>query len=114
MQMDKTLDKLIRFISKNFAFDEGKYPELKEADQQKRFRFGLKHVTLHMAKSLSKVASASERFDHGKEFDTTEIRADAVNTIINGLKLAELLNISGAEIVQEMEAKYHDKIEDNG
>ncbi len=111
--MNKTLDKLIKFISKNFAFDETKYPELKDADEQKRFRFGLKHVSLHMAIALSKVAKSSERFDHGKEFDTTEIRADAVNTIINGLKLAELLNISGQEIIQEMESKYHDKIEDN-
>lgn len=109
--MDKTLDKLIKFVSKNFAFDGTKYPKLKDADEQERFRFGLRHVGLHMAKSLSKVAGASERFDHGKEFDTTEIRADAVNTIINGLKLAELLNISGEEIIKEMEAKYHDKIE---
>ncbi len=111
--MDKTVDKLIKFVSKNFAFDGTKYPELKDADQQKRFRFGLKHVTLHMAVSLSKVAKSSERFDHGKDFDITEIRADAVNTIINGLKLAELLNISGEEIIKEMETKYHDKIENN-
>lgn len=109
--MSKTLDKLIQFISKSFPFNGEKYPELQGADEQKRFRFGLRHVALHMGISLSKVAKASERFDHGKEFDTTELRADAVNTIINGLKLAELLNISGEEIIQEMENKYHDKIE---
>ncbi len=112
--MNKELDKLIKFISKNFPFNGDKYPDLKrEADEQTLLRFGLKHVGLHMSKSLGKVSHASERLDHGKEFDLVEIRAEAVNTVINGLKLAELLNVSGAQIISEMEAKYHDKIEEN-
>ena len=112
--MDQELDKLIRFIGKNFAIDDKKYPDLKDQyDVQAVFKFALRHVVLHMAKATGMVATASERFDHGKEFDVEVIKDEATSNIINGLKLAELFKISGAELIERMEKKYNDKIDDN-
>ncbi len=111
-RMEPTLDQLITFIGKHFHFTEEKYPALKGAGDKDRQLFALQHMSLHFSKSGGKIASVLESEEHGGELDFDELRVNTGKMLISVLKLAQLIDMSGADLVKAMEEKYKAKIHD--
>jgi len=108
--MKDELNKLIKFISENLVFDEKAYPELKNVDEEKRLLFALKHSALHFSKTAGKIAEVNERIDHGKEANSDELKSNVSKALINTLRLAELVGITGDDLIQAIENKYNKKL----
>jgi len=63
------MNELIAYITDNYPFVEEKYPELKDATEQGRLKFAIRHLALHFSKTAGKIAAVSEDADHGEEID---------------------------------------------
>ena len=104
----QSLDSLIAFIAKNHPFNAEKYPELLGKDEDQRLVFALRHTALHFSKTAGKIAAVSEDVDHGGTVDMSDLRVNTVKSLINTLRLAELIGLSGADLMREIEEKYLD------
>lgn len=104
--MNGNIDKLIKLISENYAFDEKTYPELKGADEKQRLKFAIRHSALHFAKTAGKIAAVSEDTDHGSEIEISELKKNIPKALINVLRIAELLKISEDDLIKAIEEKY--------
>ena len=98
--MNKNLDSLIKYIALHFQFNEKKYPELKGATEEEILRFAIRHSALHFSKTAGKIATSSEGIDHGGRLDAEELKSNTAKSLINTLRLAELLGMSGSELVK--------------
>lgn len=107
--MNKDLDTLIAYIAEHFTFDEETYPELRGASEEERLAFAIRHSALHMSKTAGKIAAVSEDVDHGRELDMESLRENTMKSLINTLRLAELVGMSGNDLVQAIEKKYKKK-----
>lgn len=108
--MQGEIDRLIQFIAEHFPFDEETYPKLKNASDQERLLFALNHSALHFGKTAGKIIAVSESADHGGESNIAEIKTNIPKALINTLRLAELVGMTEAEIIQAIEKKYNDRI----
>ena len=111
-KMKRDLDKLIEFVGRHFVFDEQIYPELKGANEEKRLAFAVRHSALHFSKTAGKVAAVSEDVDHGGELDIETVKENIPKAIISTLKLAEIVGMKGDEIVNAIEKKYKNNIDE--
>lgn len=109
--MEKYFDTLIEFVTKHNIFNEKKYPELAGATQEEIFRFAVKHSALHFSKVAGKVAAVSESVDHGGVTDVEELKKSISKTVVNALRLAEVIGMTGEEIIQRIEKQYSDSID---
>ena len=108
--MNGELDKLIQFTAEHFVFDENAYPELAGVTDEEKLKFALRHSALHFAKTAGKIAALVEGMDHGKKLDTEEIKANIPKELINTLRLAELVDMTEADIIRAIEEKYNDRL----
>lgn len=102
----KNIDELIEFISKHFVFDDKTYPELKGKDSVQIKYFAIRHSALHFAKTAGKISSFSEDVDHGGAEDLEELKKNISKSLINTLRLAELVGMSGEDLIKAIEDKY--------
>mgnify|MGYP001558950578 CR=1 FL=1 len=109
--MEERINMLIQFVAKHHVFDENKYPELKDATPDEIVRFAIKHSALHFSKAAGKVATVSESVDHGGDIDAEELKKNISKTIVNALRLAEVIGMTGEDIIQRIEKQYSDKLE---
>ncbi len=100
------LDTLIAFIAEHFRFDADTYPELAGQNAEQRLRFAVRHSALHFAKTAGKIAAVSEDSDHGEELDLEELRRHVPKALINTLRLAELVHLSGDDLVRAIRENY--------
>ena len=108
--MNGDIDRLIRFTAKHFVFDEKAYPELKDVTDKQRFAFSIRHCLMHLTKTSGKISAVIEQADHGKEFDMAQLKTDISKDLINTLRLAELIGMSGGDLIHAIEEKYNDTI----
>lgn len=104
--MTKEIDKVMEFIAKHFVFDENAYPELKGKSEEEKLKFAVRHCALHFSKTAGKVVAVSESVDHGNDINLDSLREDVPKAFINTLRLAELVGMSGEDIVKAVEEKY--------
>lgn len=104
------IDALILLIAKHYSFDGRTYPALEGAKSNERFAFALNHSVLHFSKTTGQLASICEAIDHGQEVDLVELRAIVPKAFISVLRLAELVDLSEADLLSAVESKYQDKI----
>jgi hypothetical protein len=109
--MKGELDALIAYLEKHFVFDETHYPELKGADEQYRFDYGVRHLALHIMKFGGKIGAVSEDKDHGGDGDVEKLKESVPRLLITTLRLAGLLKMSEADLIDAIEKKYKAKLE---
>lgn len=102
---DFSLDPLIEFISNNYRFDGGSYPELRE-NPEKTFMFGVSHTAHHMMKSTATVATEAEKADHGGKIDTAALEIAVVKQLVNTLKLASHIGFTSSDLVASIHGIY--------
>ena len=89
---------MIALIRKHFVFDEENYPELLGKSENERLAFALRHVAIHCAKTTGKIATVSEAADHGEAIDAAGLKTDCGKMLINTLRLADLVGLSGNDL----------------
>jgi hypothetical protein len=113
MEMSPTigpaLNELIAFIAERFRFEAPAYPSLAGKTAEECLVFGIQHNALHVAKTAGKIASVMESVDHGGSLDAEELRKHVSRSLINTLRLAELVGLTGEEMVRAVEEKYRPK-----
>jgi hypothetical protein len=96
------LQEAIDFIAAKFVFNEASYPLLQKLSPEGKLQFSVNHSLQHMAKSLGKIATHLEDVDHGGKGDVKLLEEGLVKQLINVLRLAELLNISGDALLKSI------------
>jgi hypothetical protein len=104
------LDSLIRRAEEKFQFTAEKYPELVSATPEETLRFAIRHSVLHYAKTAGKIAAHSEDVDHGGAGDLEALKTDTAKSLLNALRLAGLLGMNGAGLVERIDKKLGDPI----
>ena len=102
----RTLDSLIDMISDFLPVDEHTYPELAERDRAESISFCLRHSALHFSKTAGKLAAFVENADHGNFSQIEALEAIVAASLVNSLKLADEIGISGPEIMLQIEQKF--------
>jgi hypothetical protein len=88
----KDLEALMRHIATTWVCDENRYPELRGKDAEARRNFLAKHSTAHLLKTMGKIASVTEHFDHEGSFAPGQeeaLKELALKLVVNSLKFAE-------------------------
>ena len=101
--MNGILDQLIQYTRERWTFDERTYPELRGTNEADCFTFAVKHSALHFAKTAGKIVAVSEKVDHGEEIDRSELTVQISKSLINTLRLAELLNMSEDDLYKAVQ-----------
>lgn len=102
----RTLDALIDMISDLLPVDEKTYPELAERDRAEAIAFCLRHSALHFSKTAGRLAAFVESADHGNFSEIEALEAIVAASLVNSLKLADEIGISGPEIMLQIEQKF--------
>lgn len=89
------ISQLMEYISKRYTFTGDHYPALQGATAEQTLDFAIKHSALHMGKTLGKIFTECERYDHTGELDLRVIEEGIIKMLINTLKLAQELGLSG-------------------
>lgn len=100
--MENSLDSLIKYIAEKHQFNGDKYPEIKNASEEDVFRFAVRHSALHFSKTAGKVAASSEDIDHGGQGGLEDLKTNVAKSLVNTLRLAELLEMSEKELVEKI------------
>ncbi len=98
--METNLDTLMELTAKRFPADEENYPSLiGKTDEEK-----LVYQILHLTKRCGKFANVIEGYEHGgKELDIAELKDQVPKGVIDILRIAQTLGMTGEEIVKAME-----------
>ncbi|MEI9966866.1 MAG: hypothetical protein WDN67_04555 [Candidatus Moraniibacteriota bacterium] len=100
--MQNNLDSLIKYIAEKHAFTGEKYPEIKEASPEEILHFAIRHSALHFAKTAGKIAATSEDIDHGEKGKLEDLKVNTAKSLINTLRLAELLGMTEKELTERV------------
>ncbi len=104
--MNGGIDQLIEFIAQHFSFDVAIYPELKGATEDERLKFAIRHSALHFAKTAGKIAAVSEDADHGEDINIEDLKINISKSLINTLRLAELVQLSEDDLTKRIYQLY--------
>ncbi len=110
--MENNLDSLIQYIAEKHKFNGDKYPEIQDASREEILRFAIKHSALHYAKTAGKIAATSEDTDHGEEADFESLKINVAKSLINTLRLAELLEMNEKELLEKVSVILDDPVND--
>lgn len=100
-----TLQQLMQLIDHSYRFDAQTYPAL-QCDQGECeygalvVNFAVAHSALHMIKSTAVVAAEAERVDHGGTLDRETLKVAIRKQLVNTLKLAAVLELSAADLIE--------------
>lgn len=83
-----TIHEAAHLLLSVYPFDAEHYPELAHADQAGIDRFALRHIFLHLSKSLGKIATHLEALDHGDPGNVALLEEGMVKLQLNLLQLA--------------------------
>ncbi len=111
--MNETLESLTKYIAEHLEMNEKNYPELRGASEDEILRFAVRHSALHFAKTAGKVAAASEDTDHGGEMGIEGLKSNVAESLINTLRLAEILKMSEPELVALVRKNFQKQINDH-
>lgn len=102
----ETLDQLIDLISDLLPVNEHVYPELGSRSAGEAMSFCLRHSALHFSKTAGKLAAFVEDADHGKYAEIQTLQAIVAASLVNSLKLADEIGISGPDIIEQIRLKF--------
>ena len=102
----ETLDSLIDLIADLLPVDEKTYPELANRDQAESITFCLRHSALHFSKTAGRLAAFVEDADHGRYDRIQTLQTIVAASLVNSLKLADEIGLSGPEIIQVIQSKF--------
>lgn len=103
---ERSLDSLIDLVSDLLPVDTTRYPNLPTADHSEEVVFCLRHSALHFSKTAGKLAAFVEGVDHGQFAQIQVLQSIVAASLVNSLKLADEIGLSGAEIIAAMREKY--------
>ena len=102
--METNLDTLIQLTAKRFPADEVNYPSLIGKTDEEKLVFNIRHQILHLTKRCGKFANVIEGYEHGgKELDIAELKDQVPKGVIDILRIAQTLGMTGEEIAKAME-----------
>lgn len=108
-----TLQQLMNLIGSKYLFNKENYPNMDDSRPETKLMFAINHSSLHMQKSLGKIAEVLEEYDHkGKKVllgGIAQAQESTVKIFINALKLAEELNLSAEQLFERVEQFYKDR-----
>jgi hypothetical protein len=61
----------------------------------------IRHIVLHQTKDVGRMATAVEPIDHGGEIDATLLRRSTRNSLVNALRLCELVGWDPLDLLRE-------------
>ena len=99
------LGELIELISRHYVFTTDHYPQL-PLDETRKLQFALRHCAFHFAKTAGQLATVCEAMDHGEDADEEALRALTPKSLINTLKLAELIGLSEVDLLEAACRRY--------
>lgn len=102
----RTLDALMELIAELLPVDDATYPELARRDRSEAVAFCLRHSALHFSKTAGRLADYVEGADHGKYAEIETLEAIVAASLVNSLKLADEIGISGGDIIHQIEQKF--------
>lgn len=92
------LSSLMAFIGERYTFTEEHYPDFDQLSVEQKLCFVVRHNALHMMKSTGKIAAEAEAADHGAPMNEENLKVATTKMLVNVLKLAEELGISGDDL----------------
>lgn len=95
---EQDLSALMEFIGARYEFTEEHYPGIGQLSPEERLHYAVRHSALHMMKSTGAIAAEAEAADHGGDMDPDKLKTATTKMLVNVLKLAEELGISGHEL----------------
>jgi len=101
-----TLDVLIDLVSDLLPVNEIQYPSLRSQPEAETVEFCLRHSALHFSKTAGRLAAWVEDADHGKYAKIDALEAIVAASLINSLKLADEIGVSGVSILSYIKEKY--------
>lgn len=99
----QTLHELSTHIAEHFRFDTDNYKKLPDDAEEARL-FALRHMKDHMSKSVGAMATMFEASDHSGNFppeNDQELKQLTVKMLINTLKMAEILDVSPNQLLED-------------
>lgn len=93
---------LMHFIGDRYTFTEEHYPGYDQLSDEQKLLFAVRHSALHMMKSVGKIAGEAEAADHGGQMDEESLKVATTKMLVNVLKLAEELDMSGDELASRV------------
>jgi hypothetical protein len=104
--MSESLDTLIDIVSDLLPVNEAVYPRLGSKNGFGEMSFCLRHSALHFSKTAGKLAAFVEDADHGNYAEIQTLQAIVAASLVNSLKLADEIGISGPDIINEIRVKF--------
>ncbi len=102
-----SLDQLIEFIVKNYQFNPTRYPDLANGTEAMKKLFPINHLGLHFTEQAGKIAGLLEDAGHeGKSLNMDGLKEQVYKSLINTLRLAELVGMTGIELEEMVKKKY--------
>lgn len=105
-----------RFVNERYVFNEHHYPILIKLNDEERKIFALKHAILHIQKSLCNLIDGAQKQANSQASDSGEsqLTEALTKTLINILKIAEILKISAADLlpIHEFEKEFFPAFQD--
>ena len=98
--MNNDLQKLMDSIGSKYVVSQEAYPELANKTSGQVLVFAIKHSHFHMSKSLGRIATECEEFDHSQSCDLEIIKQATKEMLINTLKLAQELGMTAADLTE--------------
>lgn len=102
----ESLDSLMYFVSDLLPVDAQQYPSAPLSSQSDAINFCLHHSALHFSKTAGRLAAFVEDADHGHFAKIQTLEGIVAASIVNSLKLAEEIGLTGSEIMQAVKAKF--------
>lgn len=100
-------DESIRLVSEKWEFNESRYPNMPPTTVAFRRMYKVNHCLLHINKSAGNIAAYLEFLDHNRGWDgkMDKPKGDVLSILQTCLRLAQILGISGKDIVDYLENK---------
>lgn len=102
----ESLDSLIQLVSELLPVDRHHYPDVPSSDLSETVTFCLHHSALHFSKTAGRLAAFVEDADHGRFDQIQALEAIVAASLVNSLKLAEEIGLTGSEIMGAVREKF--------
>lgn len=110
-QASESLDSLMHFVSELLPVNDIQYPDIRSFDQTDTIAFCLHHSALHFSKTAGKLAAFVEEADHGRFAQIQALEAIVASSLVNSLKLADEIGLTGNEIMSAVRQKFAQRVE---
>ena len=97
-----SLSALMDAVDKRYPTTTTEYPSLGKLSADERLSFVANHSLLHMCKVVGSISSECEAYGHGENLNTRVLQRAAAKMLINSLKLASDLDMTGEQLAEEL------------